>query len=79
MHPRVAIEVKKHFKPADGNVSKDGGAKKYCCRACKKVLTGSATKLSRSGTCSKIPDLLDLRSGTSEPGPAGPGPDHTGP
>ena len=45
MDAKVADEVKKHFRPAEGAISTTGGAKKWNCLACKKVITGSATKL----------------------------------
>jgi hypothetical protein len=45
MNAKVANEVKKHFKIADSTISLSGGAKKWVCTGCKKVITGSATKL----------------------------------
>ena len=45
MDSKVAGEVKKHFRPAEGAISVTGGAKKWECIACKKIVTGSATKL----------------------------------
>lgn len=45
MDSKVADEVKKHFKVADGTISLTGGAKKWKCIACKKQITGSATRL----------------------------------
>lgn len=45
MDVKVANEVKKHFKVADGTISLTGGSKKWQCIACEKVITGSATKL----------------------------------
>lgn len=45
MDPKVAIEVKKHFRPGETEISTTGGSKKWHCLACKKVITGSATKL----------------------------------
>ena len=45
MNSKVADEVKKHFKVADSTISLTGGAKKWVCTLCQKVITGSATKL----------------------------------
>lgn len=45
MNAKVSEEVRKHFKLADGTVSLRGGAKKWLCIACNKIITGSATKL----------------------------------
>ena len=45
MDNRIAIEVKKYFKVADGTISLTGGAKRWNCLFCKKTITGSATKL----------------------------------
>ena len=45
MDSKVADAVKKHFRLADGVISLTGGAKKWECLACKKLITGSATKL----------------------------------
>ena len=45
MDSKVAGEVKKHFRPAEGAISVTGGAKKWECIGCKKIVTGSATKL----------------------------------
>ena len=44
MDVKVANEVTKHFKVADG-ICLTGGSKKWQCIACEKVITGSATKL----------------------------------
>jgi hypothetical protein len=45
MDAKVAAEVKKHFRVADGTISLTGGAEKWICIACNKAITGSATKL----------------------------------
>ncbi len=45
MDAKVAGEVKKHFRRAEGAISVTRGAKKWECIACKKIITGSATKL----------------------------------
>ena len=49
MDPKVANEVKKHFMHAQGAISMTMGAKslskRWICNACKKVITGSNTKL----------------------------------
>ena len=45
MQTRVAREVKKHFRATDIRISNSGGGKKWECRLCNLVITGSAIKL----------------------------------
>jgi hypothetical protein len=45
MNAKVATEVKKHFRVADGTISLTGAAKKWFLIACNEAITGYATTL----------------------------------